>query len=184
MFSVFKFGTNGNDLLTPVRSAQNNRLMKGRQDEFLYLLFNTVQVTYCPVGSLFQIAQFLSFNKNIDIYFFKNYPDRTTRGLLCRVSSNIYIGPQLPPCVRCPSVAGPLNLQKIASFYFYIFQKYFLQKYIFNFTIYSFIPIPPDRVAAGGGRDLYVNKNNFYLRGGSWREPAASLPGGRLSPQI
>ena len=42
MLSVFKFGTNGNGLLTPVRSAQNNRLVKGRQDEFLYLLFNTV----------------------------------------------------------------------------------------------------------------------------------------------
>ena len=36
-------------------------------------------------------------------------------------------------------------------FYFYILKKCFLQKYIFGFTIYSFIPLP-------GGRDLYVIK--------------------------
>jgi len=35
-------------------------------------------------------------------------------------------------------------------FYFFIFQKHFLHKYIFNFTIYSFIPLPPGRGAAGG----------------------------------
>ena len=34
MLSVFKFGTNGNGLLTPVRSATRRK-----QDEFLYLLF-------------------------------------------------------------------------------------------------------------------------------------------------
>jgi len=28
---------------------------------------------------------------------------------------------------------------------------------------------------------LYVNKNNFYLRGGPWREPAAP-PAGRQAP--
>ena len=39
-------------------------------------------------------------------------------------------------------------------FYFYIFKKYFLQKYIFCFTIYSFIPLPPGRGAAGAGRPL------------------------------
>ena len=39
---------------------------------------------------------------------------------------------------------------KSRLFYFYIFQKYFLLKYIFNFTIYSFIPLPPGRGAAGG----------------------------------
>ena len=32
---------------------------------------------------------------------------------------------------------------------------------------------------AGGGRDLYINKNKFILRRGPWREPAALLPGGR-----
>ena len=66
-------------------------------------------------------------------------------------------------------------------FYFYIFQKYFLQKYIFDFTIYSFIPAPRACRPAGGDRDLHVNKNNFYLRGGPWREPAALLSGGRPS---
>ena len=35
-------------------------------------------------------------------------------------------------------------------FYFYIFRKHFLQKYIFNITIYSFVPLPPGRGAAGG----------------------------------
>jgi len=30
-------------------------------------------------------------------------------------------------------------------FYFYIFRKPFLQKYIFNITIYSFVPLPPGR---------------------------------------
>ena len=35
-------------------------------------------------------------------------------------------------------------------FYFYIFRKYFLQKYIFNITFYSFVPLPPGRGAAGG----------------------------------
>ena len=35
-------------------------------------------------------------------------------------------------------------------FCFYIFRKHFLQKYIFNITIYSFVPLPPDRGAAGG----------------------------------
>jgi hypothetical protein len=37
-----------------------------------------------------------------------------------------------------------------AVFHFYIFGKYFLQKYIFNITIYSFVPLPPSRRAAGG----------------------------------
>jgi len=35
-------------------------------------------------------------------------------------------------------------------FYFYIFGKHFLQKYIFNITIYSFVPLPPLHWAAGG----------------------------------
>jgi len=36
-----------------------------------------------------------------------------------------------------------------AFFYFYIFQNHFLQKYIFGFIIYRFIPLPPGCVAAG-----------------------------------
>jgi len=39
-------------------------------------------------------------------------------------------------------------------FYFYTFKKYFLQKHIFGFTIYSFIPLPPDRGRQGAGRPL------------------------------
>ena len=38
----------------------------------------------------------------------------------------------------------------VRLFYFYIFRKYFLQKYILNITIYSFVPLPPGRGAAGG----------------------------------
>ena len=38
----------------------------------------------------------------------------------------------------------------VAFFYFYIFLKQFLQKYIFGFTIYSFIPLPPPVCGAGG----------------------------------
>ena len=34
-------------------------------------------------------------------------------------------------------------------FYFYIFRKHFLQKYIFNITIYSFVPLPPGRGRQG-----------------------------------
>ena len=70
-------------------------------------------------------------------------------------------------------------------FYFYIFRKPFLQKYIFNITIYSFVPLPPQGGGRGpaaqqrGGRDLYVNLKKNYLRGSLWREPAAPLPGGR-----
>ena len=75
-----------------------------------------------------------------------------------------------------------------AFFYFCIFQKIFLQKYIFGFRFYSSIPLPPGRgptARQGGGRDLYINKNKFILRRGPWREPAAPcraagpLPGGR-----
>ena len=34
-------------------------------------------------------------------------------------------------------------LANLAFFYFYIFQNRFLQKYIFGFIIYSFVPLPP-----------------------------------------
>ena len=49
-----------------------------------------------------------------------------------------------------PKIHGPDWVQALRLFYFYIFRKYFLQKYIFNFTIYSFVPLPPARGAAGG----------------------------------
>ena len=39
--------------------------------------------------------------------------------------------------------AAGLEAWKRRLFYFYIFRKYFLQKYIFNITIYSFVPLPP-----------------------------------------
>ena len=70
-------------------------------------------------------------------------------------------------------------------FYFCIFQKKNLQKYIFGFRFYSSIPLPPSRGPTArqvDGKDLYVNKKN--LRSGPWREPAAPLPGGRLPPLI
>ena len=49
-------------------------------------------------------------------------------------------------------------------FYFFIFYFRFLQKYIFNITIYSFVPLRPQGGGRGpaarqeGGRDLFVNK--------------------------
>ena len=61
-------------------------------------------------------------------------------------------------------------------FYFYIFRKHFLQKYIFNITFYSFVPLPPGR----GRQGLICKfKKKIYLCGSPWREPAAPLPGGR-----
>jgi len=39
-------------------------------------------------------------------------------------------------------------LPTLAFFYFYIFENRFLQKYIFGFTIYRFIPLPPGKGAA------------------------------------
>ena len=44
------------------------------------------------------------------------------------------------------------------SFLFLYFFKKILQEYIFDFTFYSSIPLPPGRGAARGGRDFYVNK--------------------------
>ena len=49
---------------------------------------------------------------------------------------------------------------RTSVFYFYIFQNRFLQKYIFGFIIYRFIPLPPD-CGWPGGRDLNINKIYF-----------------------
>ena len=49
---------------------------------------------------------------------------------------------------RFSSFSGSRRRQtagKERLFYFYIFRKHFLQKYIFNFIIYSFVPLPPSR---------------------------------------
>jgi len=46
-----------------------------------------------------------------------------------------------------PELNGPIGASSSASFLFLYFLKTFLQKYIFNFTIYSFIPLPPGRGA-------------------------------------
>ena len=67
-------------------------------------------------------------------------------------------------------------------FHLYIFQNYFLQKYIFGFTIYRFIPLPPGWGAAGGlppvcGAALPGGRGSH---GGPYR-PAR---GGRLPPNI
>ena len=37
----------------------------------------------------------------------------------------------------------------VRLFYFYIFRKYFLQKYIFNITFYSSVPLPPGSGVVG-----------------------------------
>ena len=61
--------------------------------------------------------------------------------------------------------------------YFYIFENRFLHKYIFDFTIYRFIPLLPRRGAAlPGGRGLYEIKICVLSHGGPYR-PAG---GGRL----
>ena len=88
--------------------------------------------------------------------------------------------------------------KKRRFFYFYIFKKCFFQKYIFGFTIYSFIPLPPGR----GPPALYsllqlspsphVSRLSLYrclLQMQVWGdlcfyiggEPAAPLLGGRLA---
>ena len=52
---------------------------------------------------------------------------------------------------------GPDNLLLLLPprfFYFSIFLKHFLQKYIFGFKIYSSIPLPPGRRRQGAGRHM------------------------------
>ena len=63
-----------------------------------------------------------------------------------------------------------------ASFLFLYFSKIFFTEIYFRFHNLQFYT-PTAR--QGGGSDLYVNKNNFYLRVGRWRELAAPLPPGR-----
>ena len=88
-----------------------------------------------------------------------------------------------PPLQVGPALLGPLSAAPstppAAAFLFLYFLKTFFYKNIFlvsHFTVlYPYRP-------AGGGRDLYVNKYIFFLRGDPWREPAAPLLGGRHSP--
>ena len=85
------------------------------------------------------------------------------------------------PTSRPPNRPGSVPLSPSALtgsltarlFYFYIFQKKKLQKYI--------LVLYPYRPAGGllGGRDLFTNKNKIYLRINPWWGPAAPLPGGR-----
>ena len=70
---------------------------------------------------------------------------------------------------------GPEMRERKDARYFYVFRKHFLQKYIFNITIYSFVPLPPGR-----GRQGFICKlKKNYLHGSPWREPAATPLGGR-----
>ena len=46
----------------------------------------------------------------------------------------------------------PAESSQIRRFLFYIFPNRFLQKYIFDFTIYKFIPLPPGRGWQGAYR--------------------------------
>ena len=77
-------------------------------------------------------------------------------------------------------------------FFIFAFFKKKLQKYIFGFRFYSYIPLPPGRgrqgayrpAGGGGGRDLYINKNNFFCAevfGGSL-PPHQLAAGGRQAP--
>ena len=52
-------------------------------------------------------------------------------------------------CVGCALTGRGWHRQR--GFFIYIFFKnVFLQKYIFGFTFYSFIPLPPGSGASGG----------------------------------
>ena len=88
--------------------------------------------------------------------------------------------PMVPaaPASRLEDHAGPGSSWAAPSpgrpfFYFYILYFRFLQKYIFNITIYSFVP-------QEGGRDLFVNKKKLFaqkfLHKSPYR-PAAGRPG-------
>jgi len=59
---------------------------------------------------------------------------------------------KLPPLAAYTEAQHPIHVVRLLRrlFYFYIFRKHFLQKYIFNITFYSFVPLPPGRGAAGG----------------------------------
>ena len=61
------------------------------------------------------------------------------------------------------------NRACVPAFFLYIFQNRFLQKYIFGFTIYRFIPLLPGRG--------YVIKISVLSNGGPYR-----LAGGRQAP--
>ena len=63
-------------------------------------------------------------------------------------------------------------------FIFIFFENIF---YINIFSISQFTVLYPTarQGTAGGLRDLYINKNIFYLRGGLWWESAAPPLGGR-----
>jgi hypothetical protein len=81
-------------------------------------------------------------------------------------------------CARRAGAAAPVTAVVRgcrASFSFLYFSKTFLHKYIFDFIIYSFIPLP-----SGRGRQGLICKLKNYLRGYLWRETVAPLPGGRL----
>ena len=76
-------------------------------------------------------------------------------------------------------------------FFIFVFFKKKLQKYIFGFRFYNYILLPPGRgrqgayrpAGGGGGRDLYINKNNFFCAevfGGSL--PPHQLAAGGLPP--
>ena len=79
----------------------------------------------------------------------------------------------------------------LASFLFLHFSKKKFTEIYFWFQVLQFYT-PTARQGGGrgptarqvGGRDLYINKNKFFLRKGPWREPAAPLPGGRIPRQI
>ena len=82
--------------------------------------------------------------------------------------------------VSCPVMGARAGV----LFYFYIFQFRFLQKYIFVFEIYKYIPRPPSCRAGGtwspaagrqGVSTIFYDEN---LRAGPWRIgcPAAGRP--------
>ena len=62
-----------------------------------------------------------------------------------------WAGPRWPQRAQQQKMKGT-NCWRL--FHFYIFRKHFLQKYIFNFTIYSFVPLSPQRYPVWALYDL------------------------------
>ena len=97
------------------------------------------------------------------------------------------VGPVYHPhAQRKPTNKVNENSVDDGVFFIFTFFKKKLQKYILVFKIYSSIPLPPGRGAAGGlpppcwavGTSLQI-KNKIYLRINPWWGPAAPLSGGR-----
>ena len=77
---------------------------------------------------------------------------------------------------RGPAGGDVAVVAAAASFFIFIFFKNIFYRNIFSISqfiiLYLYRPVGgPAAARQRGGSDLYVNKNNFYLRGGLWQAP-------------